>query len=174
MAVRDLITMGNPLLLKQAEPITDFNTPELDDLIEDMFDTMAANHGAGLAAPQIGVSKQVVIFSVDDNPRYPEAEKVPPTILINPTIEVLDNETEDGWEGCLSIPGMRGLVPRYKKIRYSGFNPQGEPFRVEASGFHARVVQHEVDHLIGVLYPHRISDLRYFGFEKELFSADES
>ncbi len=174
MAIRELITMGNPLLLQQAEPVTDFDTPELDDLIEDMFDTMAANHGAGLAAPQIGISKQVVIFSVDDNPRYPEAEKIPPTILINPTIEVLDNETEDGWEGCLSIPGMRGLVPRYKKIRYSGFNPQGEPIRVEASGFHARVVQHEVDHLIGVLYPYRISDLRYFGFEKELFHADES
>jgi peptide deformylase len=134
-----------------------------------MFDTMEANEGAGLAAPQIGVSKQVVIFGVEENTRYPDADKVPQTILINPTIDVLDNEMEEAWEGCLSIPGMRGLVPRYKKIRYSGFNPQGEPFTVEASGFHARVVQHEVDHLIGVLYPYRISDLRYFGFEKELF-----
>jgi peptide deformylase len=166
--------MGNPLLLQQAEPVTEFNSLELDQLIEDMFDTMAANEGAGLAAPQIGVSKQVVIFGVERNPRYPDAESVPTTILINPTIELLDNETEEAWEGCLSIPGMRGLVPRYKKIRYSGFNPRGESFSVEASGFHARVVQHEVDHLIGVLYPFRVSDLRYFGFEKELFNPQQS
>ena len=169
MAVRPLLRMGNPLLLKQAEPITDFNTQELDDLIEDMFDTMAANDGAGLAAPQIGESKQLLIFSVSENPRYPDVGDVPTTVLLNPKIEVLDNEMEDGWEGCLSIPGMRGLVPRYKKIHYTGQSPKGKDISVIAEGFHARVVQHEVDHLLGILYPHRITDLRYFGFENELF-----
>lgn len=169
MAVRPLLRMGNPLLLKQAEPITDFNTQELDDLIEDMFDTMAANDGAGLAAPQIGESKQLLIFSVSENPRYPDVDDVPTTVLLNPKIEVLDNEMEDGWEGCLSIPGMRGLVPRYKKIHYTGQSPKGKDISVIAEGFHARVVQHEVDHLLGILYPHRITDLRYFGFENELF-----
>ncbi len=174
MAVQKLITMGNPLLLKQADPITQFDTPEMHDLIQDMFDTMEAHDGAGLAAPQIGISKQLVIFSVNENPRYPDAKPIPPTILINPTIEVLDNDMEEDWEGCLSIPGMRGLVPRYKAIRYSGYNEKGESFSVEAAGFHARVVQHEVDHLVGILYPYRITDLRYFGFEDELFRPDES
>ncbi|WP_144391456.1 peptide deformylase [Pleionea sediminis] len=174
MTARTLLKMGHPLLLQQAEAVVEFNSPELDDLILDMYDTMRENNGAGLAAPQIGVSKQVVIFSVDGNPRYPDVEPVPDTVLINPKIEILDESTESDWEGCLSIPGMRGLVARPKKIQYSGFNQKGESFSVEAEGFHARVVQHEVDHLLGILYPYRIKDLRYFGFEDELFRSDQS
>lgn len=174
MAVRPLLKMGNPLLLRQAEPISELGTSELNELITDMFDTMEANEGAGLAAPQIGVSKQLVIFSVEDNSRYPDVEVVPTTVLINPKIEILDNTLEDGWEGCLSIPGMRGLVPRYKSIRYSGVDQTGQSISVRADDFHARVVQHEVDHLLGILYPHRITDMRYFGFEDELFRSEQS
>jgi len=169
MSVKETLKMGHPLLLQVAEPVEAFNTPELDELIEDMYDTMAALNGAGLAAPQIGVSKRVVIFWVEANPRYPDAEAVPNTVLINPSIEVLTEETEAGWEGCLSVPGMRGLVARYVRIRYQGFDPQGKPIDREATGFHARVVQHEVDHLDGILYPQRITDLRNFGYESVLF-----
>ncbi|MCO7224021.1 peptide deformylase [Pleionea sp. CnH1-48] len=169
MAVRPILKMGNPLLLQQAKPVDNFNSPELSELIEDMRDTMAANNGAGLAAPQIGISLQVVMFGIDHNPRYPEAEPVPFTILINPQIEILDNTLEEGWEGCLSIPKMRGLVPRAQKIRYSGFDHQGQPIERMAENFHARVVQHEVDHLWGLLYPSRMTDIRLFGFEDELF-----
>lgn len=165
MAVRTILRMGDPRLLQVSGPVTAFNTPELDDLIRDMFDTMTAADGAGLAAPQIGVLKRVVIFGLEKNPRYPDAEQVPTTILINPVIQPLGRKTEDDWEGCLSVPGMRGLVPRFTHVRYAGFSPQGERFEREVSGFHARVVQHEVDHLDGILYPRRIRDLRSFGFE---------
>lgn len=169
MAVRSILRMGDPLLLQVAAPVTEFDTPALHALVRDMFDTMAALNGAGLAAPQIGVSQRVVIFGVDANPRYPEVEPVPTTVLINPKIEILDQRTEDGWEGCLSVPGMRGLVSRYLKLRYSGQNQHGEPISRMAEGFHARVVQHECDHLDGILYPMRIRDMRLFGFEEVLF-----
>ena len=169
MAVREILKMGNPLLYQRSEEITNFATKELNALIKDMFDTMAANDGAGLAAPQIGVLQRLVIFSVEANPRYPDAESVPRTILINPKIEVLNDETEAGWEGCLSIPGMRGVVSRPSRIRYSGYDENGEQFSREVSGFHARVVQHECDHLDGVLYPMRIQDIRQFGYEAALF-----
>lgn len=169
MSVKETLKMGQPLLLQVAESVQNFNTPALDALIQDMYDTMEALNGAGLAAPQIGVSQRIVIFWVEANPRYPEVEHVPNTVLINPAIEVLDDELEAGWEGCLSVPGMRGLVPRYKRIRYRGFDQKGKPIDREASDFHARVVQHEVDHLDGILYPQRITDLRYFGYEEALF-----
>ena len=169
MAVIETLKMGHPLLSQVARPVEHFNTQELDTLIQDMLDTMAALDGAGLAAPQIGVSLRVVIFGVEANPRYPEVEAVPMTVLINPQIKVLDQQQEEGWEGCLSVPGLRGLVPRYVRIRYQGFDPQGKPIDREASGFHARVVQHEVDHLDGILYPQRITDLRNFGYESVLF-----
>jgi peptide deformylase len=169
MAVREILKMGNPLLLRKAEPVTAFDSEEHRQLIADMFETMAVAHGAGLAAPQIGVSQRIVIFGVDANPRYPDAETVPTTVLINPEIEVLGEEMDSGWEGCLSIPGMRGLVPRYTHIRYRGVNEHGEAIEREATGFHARVVQHECDHLDGILYPFRIRDVRMFGFEDELF-----
>jgi peptide deformylase len=161
--------MGNPLLLQASEPVTEFDTPELDALIEDLFDTMAAQSGAGLAAPQIGVLKRVVVFGVEKNPRYPDVEEVPTTILINPLIQPLGRRMEEDWEGCLSVPGLRGLVPRYARVRYSGYDRHGNRFEREVSGFHARVVQHECDHLDGILYPRRIRDLRMFGFEAELF-----
>ncbi len=163
--------MGHPLLLQKAAPVTEFNATQLDALIADMFDTMAAQNGAGLAAPQIGVSLRVVIFGVDKNPRYPGAEPVPTTVLINPEIEFLGDERDEMWEGCLSVPGMRGLVERYTHLRYAGFNAQGVRFEREARGFHARVVQHECDHLDGILYPQRIKDMRLFGFTDELFSS---
>ena len=169
MAARPVLKMGDPLLLQPAAPVTEFNTSELDALIQDLFDTMAAESGAGLAAPQIGVSKRVVIFGVSTNPRYPDAETVPMTVLINPIIEPLDDRTDLGWEGCLSVPGMRGLVPRYMHVRYRGLDQQGQPIERTASDFHARVVQHECDHLDGILYPMRIQDMRYFGFEDILF-----
>jgi peptide deformylase len=169
MAVHKVLRMGDPRLLQVATPVTEFNTSELDSLIQDMFDTMAALDGAGLAAPQIGVGKRLVIFGVEANPRYPDAEVVPTTILINPELEFLGQEMEEEWEGCLSVPGMRGLVPRFARLRYSGFDPGGRRFSREVSGFHARVVQHECDHLDGVLYPRRIRDLTKFGFEAELF-----
>lgn len=169
MAVKETLKMGHPLLQQVAQPVTDFNTPALDALIQDMFDTMEALSGAGLAAPQIGASLRVVIFGVAANPRYPEVEPVPMTVLVNPEITILDQQTEEGWEGCLSVPGLRGLVPRYMKIRYTGFDQAGIPIDREASDFHARVVQHEVDHLDGILYPQRIKDLRNFGYESVLF-----
>lgn len=169
MAVIETLKMGHPLLNQVARPVEHFSTQDLDVLIQDMLDTMAALNGAGLAAPQIGVSLRVVIFGVEANPRYPEVEAVPMTVLINPRITVLDERQEEGWEGCLSVPGMRGLVSRYVRIRYQGFDPQGTPIDREASGFHARVVQHEVDHLDGILYPLRIADLRNFGYESVLF-----
>lgn len=171
MAVQEVIKMGHPLLLARAKEVESFNTPDLDELIIDMKDTMAALNGAGLAAPQIAVSLRIVIFGVAENPRYPDVEPVPETILINPEITILDYEQESAWEGCLSVPHMRGLVPRFKSIRYRGYDAKGELIERQAGGFHARVVQHEVDHLDGILYPSRIEDMRNFGFEDELFQV---
>lgn len=173
MAVRTVLKMGDSRLLQKAKPVESFDTPELHALLQDMRDTMAALNGAGLAAPQIGVSRQVVIFGVSRNPRYPQAEQVPYTILINPVVDPLDATMEEGWEGCLSIPGMRGLVPRYVRVRYRGYDEYGRPIDRTVSGFHARVVQHEVDHLNGILYPMRIRDLRNFGFNETLFPGQE-
>ena len=161
--------MGDPLLYRRAEPVDISAGFALDSLIEDMFDTMAALNGAGLAAPQIGVSKRVVVFGFQSNPRYPEAGSVPKTVLVNPEIEPLTDRIEEGWEGCLSVPGMRGLVPRYTRIRYRGHDQRGERIDRTVDGFHARVVQHECDHLDGILYPMRITDLRNFGYEEVLF-----
>lgn len=169
MAVRDVLKMGDPRLLEPSQPVTAFNTADLDRLVADMTDTMRALNGAGLAAPQIGVNLQVAIFEVQDNPRYPQAEAVPFTVLVNPQLTPLSNEMEEGWEGCLSLPGMRGLVPRHVSLRYQGRNEKGETIDRAVSGFHARVVQHEVDHLLGILYPMRIRDMRYFGFAEVLF-----
>lgn len=169
MAVQQVIKMGHPLLLARAKEVENFNTPVLEQLIIDMKDTMMALNGAGLAAPQIAVSLRIVIFGIAENPRYPDAESVPETVLINPEISIIGNERESAWEGCLSVPHMRGLVPRYTAIRYRGFDAQGKVIEREAHGFHARVVQHEVDHLDGILYPSRIEDMRNFGFEEELF-----
>jgi peptide deformylase len=174
MAVRPILKMGDARLLVPAEPVQAFGTPELDALIADMFDTMAAAGGVGLAAPQIGVGLQVVIFGFDSSERYPDAEPVPRTILLNPVITPLSDDMEDGWEGCLSVPGMRGLVPRYTRIRYTGVTPQGDPIEREVDGFHARVVQHECDHLFGVLYPMRIRDMTQFGFTDVLFPGRAS
>ncbi len=165
--------MGHPVLLEKAKPVTHFDTPELRRLLEDMHDTMLHLNGAGLAAPQIGVSLRVVIFGVQNNPRYPDAEEVPYTILVNPTLEPLGPEMEEGWEGCLSVPGMRGIVPRYTRLRYSGFEASGQPIQRLAEGFHARVVQHECDHLDGVLYPMRVKDFKRFGFIEELFPGQD-
>lgn len=169
MAIRDVLKMGDPRLLAQARPVTDFASPSLAGLLADMYDTLRALNGAGLAAPQIGVGFQVVMFEVAGNPRYPDAEAVPFTVLINPQLTPLTDETEDGWEGCLSVPGMRGLVPRYTALRYQGYDANGQPIDRTVSGFHARVVQHEVDHLNGILYPMRLRDLRAFGFTDTLF-----
>jgi len=169
MSVRRVLKMGDPILFKVAEPVRDFDSPGLQALITDMFDTMAALSGAGLAAPQIGVSQRVVIFGVEANPRYPDAEPVPTTVLINPVIEFLTQHSEEGWEGCLSVPGMRGLVNRCTHLRYTGFDQHGAPIAREAHGFHARVVQHECDHLDGILYPMRLKDMRLFGYEDTLF-----
>jgi peptide deformylase len=173
MAVKSVLRMGDPVLLQVAGPLTEFDTPELHALLIDMQDTMAALSGAGLAAPQIGVSKQVVIFGVGKNPRYPDAEEVPFTVLVNPHITPLSEVIEEGWEGCLSVPGMRGLVPRYARVRYTGLDQYGKPIEREVEGFHARVVQHECDHLLGVLYPMRIRDLRRFGFTNVLFPDED-
>ncbi|HEY0682332.1 MAG TPA: peptide deformylase [Steroidobacter sp.] len=173
MAVRPVLRMGDPVLLQVAKPVEHFDTPELRALLQDMKDTMAALNGAGIAAPQIGTSLQVVIFGVGKNPRYPQAEEVPYTELINPVLEPQTDAMEDGWEGCLSVPGMRGVVPRYTKLRYRGFDPQGRPIDRTVEGFHARVVQHEVDHLHGILYPMRIRDLRNFGFNEALFPGQQ-
>lgn len=174
MAVRPVLRMGDPLLWRVAAPVEEARAPAIQALIGDMFDTMAALDGAGLAAPQIGESVRVVIFGVTANPRYPDVAPVPTTVLINPLIEVLGTTQEEAWEGCLSVPGMRGLVPRYSHIRYSGLDENGRSFTREAQGFHARVVQHECDHLDGVLYPLRVRDLRQFGFEEALFPARAS
>ncbi len=178
MSVREILKMGDPRLLRVAQPVQAFDTPELHALIADMFDTMEAANGAGLAAPQIGVDLQLVIFGFSHNERYPEAPPVPRTVLVNPRITPLGDEWVDGWEGCLSVPGLRGVVPRHARIRYSGFDPLGEPIEREADGFHARVVQHECDHLIGRLYPTRMNDLSRFGYTSVLFpeldpSADD-
>ena len=169
MAIREVLKMGDQRLLEPARPVEDFASLELAHLIVDMHDTMRSLNGAGLAAPQIGVGLQVVIFGVDLNPRYPDAESVPFTVLINPVLTPLSDVMEEGWEGCLSVPGMRGLVPRHTALRYQGFDAAGQPIDRSVSDFHARVVQHEVDHLRGILYPMRIRDLRYFGFTDTLF-----
>lgn len=169
MAVREVLKMGDPRLLQKAQPVKDFKSPELAGLLADMHDTMRALQGAGLAAPQIGVGLQVVIFGVDANPRYPDAEPVPYTVLINPVLSALSDRIQEDWEGCLSVPGMRGRVPRHQALRYRGFDQHGTPIDRHVSDFHARVVQHEVDHLSGILYPMRIRDLRYFGFTETLF-----
>jgi peptide deformylase len=169
MAVKQVLRMGEPLLLAKAESVMQFDTPELHALIQDMQDTMAQMNGAGIAAPQIGVSLRVVIFGVGSNPRYPDAEQVPYTVLINPVLSPLGDAMEDGWEGCLSVPGMRGVVPRFTRLHYTGFNQYGQPIDRLVSGFHARVVQHECDHLDGVLYPMRIQDLSQFGYTDVLF-----
>jgi peptide deformylase len=168
VTVRPILRLGDPRLRDVAAPVTRFDDPALRETIADMVETMAAHHGAGLAAPQIGVALRVVIFGIETNPRYPAAPPVPRTVLVNPEIEPLDPTVEDGWEGCLSVPGMRGLVPRLVRIRYRGADASGAPLEREASGFHARVVQHECDHLDGVLYPDRIRDRRMFGFIEEL------
>lgn len=179
MTVHAILKMGDPRLLRVAQAVTAFDTTELHQLIADMDETMLAANGAGLAAPQIGVDLQVVIFGTGrPNPRYPDAPIVPRTVLINPVITPLDAEEEEGWEGCLSVPGLRGVVPRWRRIRYQGFDPFGRPIEREAEGFHARVVQHECDHLMGVLYPMRVRDFTRFGFSEVLFpgldaSADD-
>jgi len=167
--IREVLRMGDPRLLRIARPVPALDTPALHALVADLFDTMAALDGAGLAAPQIGVDLRVVIFGFDANPRYPDAEPVPRTVLVNPVIEPLSDEMEEGWEGCLSVPGLRGEVPRYRTIRYRGFDASGAPIDRTATGFHARVVQHECDHLDGILYPRRIRDLTRFGFTDALF-----
>ena len=164
MAIREILKMGHPTLLEVANPVEKFNTSELDSIIEDMIDTMKENDGAGLAAPQIGLGMQLVIFGFDSNERYPEVDQVPFTVLINPIITPIGDEEEDGWEGCLSVPGLMGVVPRFKKIRYQGKDQHGNEIDREVDGFHARVVQHECDHLIGKLYPMRIRDFSQFGY----------
>jgi peptide deformylase len=171
--IRPVLRMGDPRLLEKSLPIQKFDSPELKALLQDMRDTMAHLNGAGLAAPQIGVLLRVVIFGVHANPRYPDVEEVPDTILINPKLTPLSEEMEEAWEGCLSVPGMRGWVPRYQHLMYTGFDEHGTPFKREVHGFHARVVQHEVDHLDGILYPRRIRDLTKFGFNEELFPDQE-
>ncbi len=169
--IRPILKMGDPRLLDVAKPVTAFNTPELDALIVDLIDTMRDANGAGLAAPQIGVPLRVVIFGFGHNPRYPDAESVPFTVLCNPTLTPLNDVMEDGWEGCLSVPGLRGLVPRHARLRYTGFDAQGNAIDRSVDGFHARVVQHECDHLDGILYPRRIRDLTQFGFIDALPAA---
>ena len=173
MAIREVLRMGHPVLREKAKAVEQFNTPELRELLADMKETMAAKNGAGLAAPQIGVSQRIVIFGVDHNPRYPDAEPVPFTVLVNPKLVMLTREVDEDWEGCLSVPGMRGIVPRYTKLRYSGFDIEGNPIERVAEGFHARVVQHECDHLDGILYPQRMTDMSRFGFNEELFPGEE-
>jgi peptide deformylase len=171
--IRDVLRMGDPRLLQRSAEAGPFGTPELAALLQDMRDTMAHLNGAGLAAPQIGVGLRVVIFGVHANPRYPDVEEVPDTVLINPQLTPLSDEMEEGWEGCLSVPGMRGFVPRWTRLRYAGCDEQGRRFERTVSGFHARVVQHECDHLDGILYPMRIRDLRKFGFNEELFPGQD-
>ena len=173
MAIRPILRLGDPQLFQVATEVSEFNQPELDALVEDLFDTMAAEDGAGLAAPQIGVGLRVVIFGFDNNPRYPDNDAVPKTILINPQITPLSGDKEDGWEGCLSVPGMRGVVSRYSHIRYTGLDATGTTVDVTASGFHARVVQHECDHLDGIIYTQRLSNSKKFGFTEELLNSGQ-
>jgi peptide deformylase len=173
MTVREVLRMGHPVLREKAKPVEKFGTPELRALVEDMKETMQAKNGAGLAAPQVGVGQRVVIFGVEKTPRYPDAEPVPFTVLVNPKLVMLSREVEEDWEGCLSVPGMRGVVPRYLKLRYTGFDHEGNPIDRVAEGFHARVVQHECDHLDGILYPQRMTDMTRFGFNEELFPGEE-
>ncbi len=167
--IRDVLRMGDPRLWERSTEVTRFGTLELTDLVADMRDTMKALNGAGLAAPQIGVPLRVVIFGMERNARYPDEDPVPYTELVNPVLTPLSDEIEDGWEGCLSVPGFRGIVPRWTRLRYAGFDPRGRAIDRECSGFHARVVQHECDHLDGILYPMRIKDMRQFGFTDVLF-----
>ena len=167
--IRDVLRMGDPRLLERAREVERVDTPELRALLDDMRDTMRAQNGAGLAAPQIGVGARVVIFGVERNPRYPDVEPVPYTELVNPVLMPLSDEIEEGWEGCLSVPGLRGVVPRFARIRYRGVDLEGRPLEREAEGFHARVVQHECDHLDGILYPMRVRDFTRFGFTDVLF-----
>ena len=169
MAVREILKMGDARLLRIAKPVQRFDTPELHALVADMFDTMRAAEGAGLAAPQIGVDLAVVIFGFTTNRRYPDREPVPETVLLNPSIEPLSDDEEEGWEGCLSVPGLRAVVPRFARIRYRGVDQFGNSIEREAEGFHARVVQHECDHLIGKLYPMRVCDFSRFGYTSVLF-----
>lgn len=171
--IREVLRMGDGRLLQRSAEIESFGTSELAALLQDMRDTMAHLSGAGLAAPQIGVGLRVVIFGVKANPRYPDAEEVPDTVLINPVLQPLSDEVEEDWEGCLSVPGMRGVVPRWHRLRYSGFDEQGCRLERDVSGFHARVVQHECDHLDGILYPMRIRDLSKFGFNEALFPGQD-
>jgi peptide deformylase len=172
MAIREVLKMGDPRLLAIAQPVGEFGTPDLENLLTDMRETMQNLNGAGLAAPQIGVGLRVVIFGFDANPRYPEADPVPYTVLINPELTPLGESLDEDWEGCLSVPGMRGLVPRYRELRYTGFDAAGMPIDRTVQDFHARVVQHEVDHLNGILYPFRIRDLSQFGFNDALFPGE--
>lgn len=171
MPARPVLRIGHPTLSQSAKAVAEFNTPQLHALIADMHDTMAERGGVGLAAPQIGVSLRLVVFGMQDNPRYPDREPIPGTVLINPQIKFLGDEQEADWEGCLSLPEMRGWVPRYRHIVYSGFDVEGQAIEREVHGFHARVVQHECDHLDGILFPQRMPDMRRFGFEKELFDG---
>ena len=173
MATRPVLRMGDPRLLRRAREVHGFDTPELHALIADMIDTMRAYEGVGLAAPQIGVDLRVVIFGFEQNPRYPDADSVPFTILINPVLTPLSEEVEEDWEGCLSVPGLRGSVPRWARLRYAGFDLAGQAIERTVEGFHARVVQHECDHLDGILYPMRVRDFRRFGFTEELFPNPE-
>ena len=172
MAIREVLKMGDPRLLAVAQPVAEFGSPELRTLLTDMQDTMRDLNGAGLAAPQIGAGLRVVIFGFEETPRYPDADSVPFTILINPQLTPLSEVQDEGWEGCLSVPGMRGLVPRYRELRYTGFDADGNPIDRTVKDFHARVVQHEVDHLDGILYPRRIRDLTQFGFNDALFPGE--
>jgi len=173
MAIREVLKMGDPRLLEVAQPVARYGTPELENLLSDMQDTMRNLNGAGLAAPQIGVGVRVVIFGFEENPRYPDADAVPYTVLINPTLTPIGEIQIEDWEGCLSVPGMRGLVPRYRELRYTGFDAAGVPIDRTVKDFHARVVQHEVDHLDGILYPRRIRDLTKFGFNEALFPGED-
>jgi peptide deformylase len=169
MTVREILKMGDPRLLRVAEPVREFGTPEMEALIADMFDTMHAANGAGLAAPQIGVNLQLVIYGFKENGRYPDAPPVPETVLINPVLTPLSGEMDEQFEGCLSVPGLRGVVPRYTQLHYEGVDQHGKPIVRDAEGFHARVVQHEVDHLLGILYPMRITDFSQFGYTSVMF-----
>jgi peptide deformylase len=171
--IRDVLRMGDPRLWQPSRPVARFGTPELEALLQDLRDTMAAQNGAGLAAPQIGVPLRVVIFGAEFNARYPDAPPVPYTELVNPVLTPLSDAMEEGWEGCLSVPGLRGVVPRYAALRYEGYDPAGRAIRREVDGFHARVVQHECDHLDGILYPMRMRDFSQFGFTDILFPEAE-
>ena len=171
--IREVLRMGDPRLWQVSVPVRDFHSEALKILLEDMRETMAHLSGAGLAAPQVAVGLRVVIFGVKSNPRYPGIEDVPDTVLINPRVEPLSDEAEEDWEGCLSVPGMRGWVPRWRRLRYAGCDEKGKPFEREVEGFHARVVQHECDHLDGILYPMRMRDFTRFGFNEALFPGQE-